>query len=88
MLLRLVIALIFAFALGCGSSEPAAQDEVTLTAPAARAELTDSAVVTKAAPIKKAVPPGDVLAKTADLDSGDLVIVFMNNVDGEIEPCG
>jgi len=85
---RFVIASLLVFVLGCGSSEPAAQGEVTPVMSIARAELTEDAEPKKVPPVKKALASADVLAKTGDLDPGDLAIIFMNNVDGEIEPCG
>jgi len=85
---RFVIASLLVFVLGCGSSEPAAQNEVTPAVSIARAELTEEAEPKKVPPVKKALASADVLVKTGDLEPGDFAIIFTNNVDGEIEPCG
>ena len=40
------------------------------------------------AEVKKGASATDPLKKTLAEKPGDVVVVFTNNVDGEIEPCG
>lgn len=73
-----------------GTSASAPTDTQTAAVEAADAPLTPREAAAKD-PSKKPNPKidsGEVLAQTVKLDAGDLHVVFTNNVDGEIEPCG
>jgi hypothetical protein len=77
--------------LGCGGATPAPSSAETSPppSPVARADLAATAVDEKPSdPHGKEVGGADVLEATKALPPGDLAVVFMNNVDGEIEPCG
>jgi len=91
--LALILTLLAAGALlACGGDSESAPVDATASAEsdAPDAPLTPREAAAKD-PSKKPNPKlasGDVLAQTVKLDAGDLHIVFTNNVDGEIEPCG
>ena len=97
MLTRLFALTCVVLAFGCGSTDstpaasPAGTSDTSVTAtaqadaaPAATAKTPDA----KPAPKSKAASANDVIPKTLSQEPGDLVVVFTNNVDGEIEPCG
>lgn len=79
--------LVLASLVACGGDDAAPVADST---PAAvqQAPDTGKADLAKQATKSNAKDGSDVLAQTRKLDPGDLAIVFSNNVDGEIEPCG
>ena len=89
--------------IGCGSTEPtssrsssseASSPEATLPLDSlgeADAEAKPAPVANTSdarAEVKKGASATDPLKKTLAERPGDVVVVFTNNVDGEIEPCG
>ena len=74
---------LLALALACGRSPPSPVEEPTVT------------LAQAIAPAPSEEPHADVHTAEADialaqanLPPGDLIVVFSNNMDGEIEPCG
>jgi len=103
MLTRFVALSCAVLAIGCGSTEPlssqASPSEASSIAATsasgafgdATADAKPAPVATKAdarADVKKGASANDPLKKALAEKPGDVVVVFTNNVDGEIEPCG
>lgn len=77
-----------ALLLACGGGEEAS---APAPEPATQALVAaDSRPAEKAtpAPKKKKASATDPLAQTLSIEAGDLHVVFTNNLDGEIDPCG
>ncbi len=103
MLTRLFALTFVVLAIGCGSTEttssqaPSSKATATVATSAsgafgdATADAKPAPVANKAdarADVEKGASAIDPLKKTLAEEPGDLVVVFTNNVDGEIEPCG
>ncbi|MCO4769080.1 MAG: hypothetical protein KDA24_03555 [Deltaproteobacteria bacterium] len=91
---RFFALVVLLVAVGCGSpEEPLTPSVSTSKASAVQAdtpEATRPSTVKTLKPGDKTKTKGgnDPLAKALDDPPGDLLVVFTNNVDGEIEPCG
>ena len=88
MLRRTILLVAMAFTLGCGGAdEPVASGDPSV-AGVGHVDVADKPVAKPAEKPSKVVSGVDVLGETRELPPGQLALVFTNNIDGEIEPCG
>ncbi len=81
------------FLLACGGGAPTPESAPTAEPTPALVQATAEATRPQATPPKALKPPPkrsgtDPLAQTLALPAGDLHVVFTNNLDGDIDPCG
>ena len=80
---KAVFALLCFLGFGCAGGEVASVDATPTVAQVALNQPSGDPLAEK-----HDAAADSVLAQAGELAPGDLIVVFSNNMDGEIEPCG